>query len=97
MFDNSMLADDGAREEDKASPKVARCRPPRLAWDDKCPANTGADSFALVWLLGRSRVRALRTGEDLASIRQRDAVGVGGVATVLSQKTLDGDLVSLFQ
>jgi len=48
-------------------------------------------------LLGRSLVRALRTGEDLASIWQRDAVGIGGVAAVLSRKTLYGDLVSLFQ
>ena len=51
----------------------------------------------VAWLLGRSPVGALRTGEDLASIRQRDAVGIGGVATVLSRKTLYDDLVSLFQ
>ena len=60
-------------------------------------ARLGLYRNTVVWLLSGPSVRTLRTGEDLASIRQRDAVGVGGVAAVLSRETLYGDLVSLFQ
>src|SRR5437868_6699688 len=38
-----------------------------------------------------------RTGEDLLAVGQRNRPGVGGTRTVLSPKSLNGDLVACFE